>query len=172
MKQKKSKEKIKPFSLADILKDKKLFKTVKKTDKKILAKWAISCVERVMPYFEKERSKDKRPKQAIKILQKWILTGKFRMKEIRKASLDSHAAARAIKEDNSAKSTARAAGQAVATAHVKTHSIGAANYALQAIYRDNLDNASKANKLIEKEKKWQYKQLMKLNKQNKKRFGK
>jgi len=127
MKQKKAKEKIKEFSLAEILKDRKLFKIVKKTDKKILARWAIDCIERIMHYFEKEKPNDKRPRTAIKTLQKWILTGKFSMKEIRGAALDSHAAARAIKEDNSAKSAARAAGQAVATAHVLTHSIGAAN---------------------------------------------
>ncbi|OGB63001.1 hypothetical protein A2X44_03250 [candidate division CPR3 bacterium GWF2_35_18] len=42
------------------------------------------------------------------------------MAVIRKASLDSHAAARDVGEDNPARSSARSAGQAVATAHVKT----------------------------------------------------
>jgi hypothetical protein len=57
------------------------------------------------------------------------------MAVIRKASLDTHAAAHKVGKDNAARSAAHAAGQAVSTAHVLTHSIGAAMYALQAIYR-------------------------------------
>jgi len=58
------------------------------------------------------------------------------MAVIRKASLDSHAAAKEIGNDTPAASAAHAAGQAVATAHVPLHAFGSANYALQALYRD------------------------------------
>ena len=44
------------------------------------------------------------------------------MAVIRKASLESHTAARDVGENNAARSAACAAGQAVATAHVPTHS--------------------------------------------------
>ena len=82
------------------------------------------------------------------------------MAVIRKASLASHAAARDVGEDNAARSSARAAGQAVATAHVPTHSIGAAIYALQAIHRAT--NSSDADAAVDIERDWQYQQLLEL----------
>ena len=82
------------------------------------------------------------------------------MAVIRKASLTSHAAAREVGEDTAARSAARAAGQAVATAHVPIHAIGAANYALQAIHRAT--NPSDANAAIAKERKWQIQHLLDL----------
>ena len=135
---------------------------VKKTDHKTLAVWAIDCAERVLPYFEEKYPEDHRPRNAIETLQTWINSGLFRMDVIRNASLASHAAAREVGEDNAARSAARAAGQAVATAHVPTHSIGAAIYALQAIHRAT--NASDANAAITKERDWQYQRLFELGK--------
>ncbi|MBI5223164.1 hypothetical protein HY990_01955 [Candidatus Micrarchaeota archaeon] len=148
------------FSLA--YKDARLFKLVQKTDKKILAQWAIDCTKRGLHYFKDKYPTDQRPKIAIQTLKNWIKTGIFKMKVIRKAALDSHAAAREIGEDNAARSAARAAGQTVATAHVKTHSIAAANYSLQAIYRST--RVEKANVAIIKERTWQYKHLRELSK--------
>jgi hypothetical protein len=55
------------------------------------------------------------------------------MPVIRKASLDAHAAARDAKENDVACFAARAAGQAVATAHVPQHAFGASYYALKAV---------------------------------------
>jgi len=155
------KEKTK-FSLTHY-KDERIVKLMKKTDKKTLAVWAIDCAERVLPYFEKKYPKDSRPRNAIKTLQEWIDTRGFKMAVIRKASLDSHAAAREVGEDNSARSAARAAGQAVATAHVPTHSMGSAIYALRAIHR-----ATNPDKAVEKEREWQYHHLVGLRK----KFGK
>jgi hypothetical protein len=133
---------------------------VKKTDHKTLAIWAIDCAERVLPYFEEKYPEDHRPRNAIETLQTWINTGVFRMAVIRKASLASHAAAREVGEDNAARSAARAAGQAVATAHVPTHSIGAAIYALQAIHRAT--DSSDADAAVAKERDWQYQHLLEL----------
>jgi hypothetical protein len=143
-------------------KDERIVELVKKTDKKILAMWAIDCAERVLPYFEEKYPQDKRPRKAIETLQEWINTGVFKMGVIRKASLDSHAAAREVGEDNSARSAAHAAGQAVATAHVPTHSMGAAIYALQATYRAT--DSSDVDSVIAKERDWQYKHLLELKK--------
>ena len=141
------------------LKDPKVVELVRKTDHSTLALWAIDCTKRVMPYFEGEFPEDDRPRRALEVLRQWMATGTFKMADIRKASLDSHAAAREVGEDNAARSAARAAGQAVATAHVPTHSIGAAIYALQAIYRD-----TDSIEAIEKEQNWQYRHLLKLKK--------
>jgi hypothetical protein len=132
---------------------------VKKTDRKTLAVWAVDCAERVMPYFEEKYPGDRRPREAIEALQAWIDTGVFRMAVIRKASLASHAAAREVGEDDAARSAARAAGQAVATAHVPTHSIGAAIYALQAIHRAT---GSDADAAVARERDWQYRRLLEL----------
>ncbi len=116
-------------------KDEEMLELVSKADHKTLALWAIDCAERVMPYFEEKYPQDHRPRQAIETLKTWINTGVFKMAVIRKASLDSHAAAREVGEDSPARSAAHAAGQAVATAHVPRHAYGPAIYAQQAIYR-------------------------------------
>ena len=147
------------FSLA--LKDVSLVELVEKSDHKKLAVWAIDCVERVLPYFEQKYPEDNRPRKAIETLQAWVKTGVFKMAIIRKAALDAHAAAREIGEDNSARSAARAAGQAVATAHVPAHSIGAANYALQArLWR--AAGSSDAGTAVATERAWQYQHLLEL----------
>jgi len=90
---------------------------VEQTDHKVLAAWAMACAERVMPCFEAAFPDDRRPRRALETLQAWIDTGEFSMAVIRKASLDAHAAARGVGENSPARSAARAAGQAVATAH-------------------------------------------------------
>jgi immunity protein 5 of polymorphic toxin system len=146
------------FSLATY-KDPATVELVSKTGHKALAVWAIDCTEHVMPYFERQYPQDFRPRRALETLQAWIETGVFKMAIIRKASLDAHAAARDVGEDNAARSTAHAAGQAVATAHVPMHALGAANYALQAIYRA----ASPADAAaIARERDWQIQRLREL----------
>jgi hypothetical protein len=139
-------------------KEEPIVELVRKTDHKTLAIWAIDCAERVLPYFEEKYPDDNRPRKAIESLQEWIRTGEFRMADVRKAALDAHAAAREVGEDNAARSAARATGQAMATAHVSNHSIGAANYALQAVYRAT--NSSYA--AMDKERDWQYQHLFRL----------
>lgn len=146
------------FSLAH--KDEALLTFIDKTDHKTLAVWAIACAERVLPYFEEVYPEDQRPQQALETLQVWINTSVFKMAVIRQASLASHAAAREVGEDNPARSAARAAGQAVATAHVPSHCIAAANYALQAIHRAS--NSADADAAVAQERDWQYKHLSEL----------
>jgi len=146
------------FSLA--YKDPRLALLLEDTDHQTLARWARDCAQRVLPYIEEERPGDVRPRSALVALQAWIDTHVFRMADIRRASLDSHAAAREVGTDNPARSAARAAGQAVATAHVRTHAIGAANYAAQAIHRA-ADSAQAAAR-VAKEREWQYRRLVRL----------
>lgn len=131
---------------------------VEQTDHKVLATWAIACAERVMPCFEAAFPDDPRPRRALETLQAWIDTGEFSMAVIRKASLDAHAAAREVGEDSPARSAARAAGQAVATAHVRTHAPGAAAYALQAVQRD-----ATTEETVAAERVWQRQRLRELS---------
>jgi len=89
--------------------------------------------KRVLPIFEREHPKDRRPRQAIEAIRAWA-QGKreLGMAEVRKLSLGSHAAARAARSD-AARFAARAAGHAVATWHVPTHAMGVPMYACKAI---------------------------------------
>jgi hypothetical protein len=98
----------------------------------VLAVWAADCAERVLPYFEERYPEDNRPRKAIVALHEWIYTGVFSMAAIREASLGAHAAAKGKKEAD-AVFAAHAAGQAVGTAHVVTHALGASLYAIRAV---------------------------------------
>jgi hypothetical protein len=147
---------LKKFSLAH--KDKEMLDLVNKTDQKTLAVWAIDCAIRVLPFFEEKYPQDSRPRQALAVLQAWIDTGVFNMAVIRRASLDSHAAARDVGADSPARSTARAAGQAVATAHVPRHAYGSALYAQQAIFIN-----SNSYTAVASERNWQFRRLQDLN---------
>lgn len=148
------------FSLAH--EDEEMRSLIRKTDQKILARWAIECAERVMPYFDKEYKKDQRPRRALDNLGQWIETGIFSMQVIRKASLDAHDAARDVGEDSPARSAAHAAGQAVATAHVPAHAYGPAIYAQQAVFRAS--EPSRAESAAKMEREWQYDRLVELRK--------
>ena len=112
-------------------------KQYSKDDQKIMARWAVDCAERVLPFFEDVYPDDNRPRKALETCMTWIGTGVFKMADIRGASLASHAAARKAKENPKACFAARAAGQAVATAHVPQHAYGGAYYALKAIAVSN-----------------------------------
>jgi hypothetical protein len=109
---------------------------MKKYDKqaqRLMATWAADCAERVLPLFEQAYPHDDRPRKAIETCRTWVRTGVFQMAVIRGASLAAHAAARDAKANQAACFSARAAGQAVATAHVPQHAFGSAYYALKAI---------------------------------------
>ncbi len=121
-------------------------------DHLLLATWAADCDERVLPLFEERFPGDCRPRTAIEVCRSWVLTGVFRMAEIRGASLGAHAAAREAGEHVAARFAARSAGQAVATAHVPQHAYGAASYALKAVAAANPDRAGGA---IARELEWQ-----------------
>lgn len=134
------------------------YKKYSKEDQRLLAAWATDCAERVLSFFEKEFPKDDRLQKAIETSRTWVNTGIFRMKDIRGSSLAAHAAARKAKENSAACFAARAAGQAVATAHVPQHAYGGAYYALKAIVA--ADPAHAEVKVI-KEYNWQSRHLPK-----------
>jgi len=94
---------------------------------------AAMMAERTLPIFEEECPNDNRPRLAIEAIKAWAKDQReLGMKEVRKLSLDAHAAAREAKTD-AATFAARAAGHAVATWHVPTHALGAPMYAQKAI---------------------------------------
>ncbi len=127
-------------------------KKYSKQEKKQFAYWAADCAERVLTFFEKEFPKDCQPRKAIDECRTFAQTGICKMADIRKASLAAHTSARKAKEETAARFAARAAGQAVAAAHVTQHAFGAAYYALKAVLADDPDNAE--SKVV-KERNWQ-----------------
>ena len=134
-------------------------KKYSKQDQKLLAIWAADCAERVLPFFEKAYTQDDRPRKAIETGRIWVRTGVFKMAVIRGASLTAHAAAREAKDNNDAACfAARAAGQAVATAHVPQHAFGAPYYALKAVAAADTANAE-VN--VAREWKWQVRHVSK-----------
>jgi hypothetical protein len=142
--------------------DETIDQVARSCDKKTLVIWALDCAERVLPYFENKYPDDSRPRLALQAGQDWLKTGIFKMAVIRKASLDSHAAARLVENDDVARSAARSAGQAVATTHAALHAIAAARYAATVI-RD----ATNSEQAINAERAWQYQHLLKLKNQHK-----
>lgn len=131
-----------------------------RTDHRTLAIWAADCAERVLPYFEERYPEDNRPRKAIDALRTWVQTGVFRMADVRRDALAAHAAARGVEAYHPARSAARAAGQALATAHVPRHALAAALYAATAI-RD-ATNSSDAEGATLREREWQCQRLVEL----------
>lgn len=127
-------------------------KKYSRDDQITMAVWAADCTERVLPLFEAANPGDDRPHRAIAACRAWVETGVFRMADIRGASLAAHAAARDAEEGSAAQYAARAAGQAVATAHVPQHAYGAAWYALKAVAATNPAD-------VAREREWQATQL-------------
>ncbi len=132
------------------------YKKYSREDQRALAIWAADCAERVLPFFEQAYPQDDRPRHAIQVCRTWVRTGVFRMADIRGTSLAAHAAAREAKENDAACFAARAAGQAVATAHVAQHAYGGAYYALKAIAAKDPMNAEAK---IDEERYWQSQHL-------------
>jgi hypothetical protein len=130
-----------------------------KPDQKILALWAADCAEHVLPFFEEKYPDDDRPRKAVVACRQWVATGVFRMEDIRRASLDAHAAAREAEEED-VRAAAHAAGQAVATAHVPTHALGSALYGIRAAAARSGD----ADDGLIRERDWQLQRLRCLTK--------
>lgn len=122
---------------------KTIYKKFSREDQKIMATWAVDCAERVLPLFEEAFPGDERPRKALEVGRAWVETGIFHMAEIRGASLGAHAAARDAKDHEAACFAARAAGQAVATAHVPQHAYGGVLYALKAVAAMDPANAER-----------------------------
>jgi hypothetical protein len=133
-------------------------------DQRILALWARDCAAHVLPYFEEKYPNDDRPRKAIEVLHRWIATGEFKMTIIRKASLDAHAAAKTAREED-ARFAAHAAGQAVGTAHVVTHSLGSSVYGIRAAAA----HSGIADDGLIKEREWQIKRLGRMVKRHRRR---
>ena len=112
-----------------------------------LMSWACACAEHVLPLFGEKP--DDRLENAILIAKAWA-QGKASTGDAMKASVAAHALARESSRPTSL-AVARSVGQAVATAHMADHSLGAAWYALKAVKH--------AGTSTDAERRWQDEQL-------------
>ncbi|TCC61212.1 hypothetical protein E0H73_18385 [Kribbella pittospori] len=103
--------------------------TLTDSDHHLLALWAATCAEHVLPLFESIRPEDPRPRQAIEHTRAWV-RGEVKMMEARAAGGHAMGAARDL--TGAARHAAYAAGQAGVVAHVAEHDLGAAAYAIKA----------------------------------------
>ncbi len=103
--------------------------TLTDANHRLLALWAATCAEHVLPLFETARPSDPRPRQAIEQIRAWV-RGEIRMSQSRAAGGHAMAAAREL--SGAARHAAYAAGQAPVVAHVAAHDLGAAAYAIKA----------------------------------------
>ncbi len=113
-----------------------------------LAAWAADCAEHVLPLFER-RSADSRPRQAIAMARTWA-RGEATVGQAQRAAVAAHAAAREV-ADPPAIAAARAAGHAVATAHMADHCFGPCIYGVKAV--------TAAGRSAAAERKWQLDQV-------------
>ncbi|MPR35812.1 putative immunity protein [Salmonirosea aquatica] len=128
--------------------------TLTDSDHQLLALWAATCAEHVLPLFEQANADDTRPRQAIALTRAWV-RGEIPMKEAHQAAFASNAAAKGLPD--AARFAALAAGQAVAVAHVAAHELGAAAYAIRAV-RESVEEEEK-ERAGHKECQWQRDQL-------------
>ena len=98
-------------------------------DHRLLATWAASCAEHVLPLFEEAVPGDDRPRRALAHLQGWV-RGEVTMTSCRAAGGHAMGAARPVR--GAPRWAAYAAGQAAVVAHVPEHDLGAAAYAIKA----------------------------------------
>ena len=104
--------------------------TLTDADHHLLALWAATCAEHVLPLFEAVRPDDPRPRAAIEAGRAWV-RGELRMMEARARGGHAMGAARDLV--GAPRFAAYAAGQSGAVAHVAAHELGAAAYAIKAV---------------------------------------
>jgi hypothetical protein len=110
-----------------------LMRLIETQSKLTICTWCISYAEeRILPTFEAEIPNDLRPAEALHAARAW-LAGQKKLPELRRLILACHAAAREAGSNPAAQAAARACGQAAASAHVPTHSLGLAFYGAAAL---------------------------------------
>lgn len=110
---------------------------------RLLIQWAHDCVLHALPLYTE--TPDERITQALNTAKAWK-EGKASVGDARNASFEMIALAKEL-NDPASIAIARAAGHAVATAHMADHSLQAAQYALKA--------AKAAGRSVDDERSWQ-----------------
>jgi hypothetical protein len=121
-----------------------LMRLIETQSKTTIANWCMDYAEEfVLPIYENAYPNDMRPRDALAAARDW-LDGKVKLPAVKKLILEAHAAAREAEENPAAQAAARTIGQAAATVHVPTHSLGLAFYGAAAIAYNRVGIQEKA----------------------------
>ena len=114
-----------------------LMRLIETQSKTTLAGWSIDYARtNVLQIYEKAYPGDARPEHALAAAEEW-LAGKVKLPYVKNIILNEcHAAARETEGNPAAQAAARTCGQAAATIHAPTHSLGLALYGALAIAYD------------------------------------
>lgn len=96
-----------------------------------MARWALSCAERVLPLFDADAAAQDEIRGAIARTRAYSAGESSAGHEIKKRLIAVKAAKAATTSAGAA--AARAVGQAAAVAHMGAHALGAAAYAVKAV---------------------------------------
>ncbi|MFB7249465.1 putative immunity protein [Microbacterium sp. NPDC056234] len=103
--------------------------TLSESERRVVAGWAASCAERVLPLFEAS-AQDERPRDAIARARAFARGELTAADEIRRRFVAGRAAK--VVDAPAAIAAARAAAQSAGVAHMGAHALGAAAYAARA----------------------------------------
>jgi hypothetical protein len=121
--------------------------TLAEDDRRVVAVWAAGCAERVLSLFAARAAGDTRPRDAIEGARAFA-RNELRVGPARTLAARAHAAARSV-SDPAATAAARAAGHAVATAHMASHALGAPAYAARAAAIAHPDDPAAAAAVVD-----------------------
>jgi hypothetical protein len=123
--------------------------TLSEHNRRLVAEWAAACAERVLPLFEVARRGDPRRRAAIARARAFSRGDADTAVEIRERFSNGGAAREAKTAEAAA--AARSAGQAASVSHMGAHALGAASYAIKAVYLASPDGSE----IAKAEMRWQ-----------------
>ena len=127
--------------------------TLSDSNRRILARWAADCAERVLPLFEAEARLEEQVRDALARARAYSNGESNAAEEIAKRLIAGKSASAATTPAGAA--AARAVAQAAAVAHMGAHALGAAAYATKAVSLAN----PRQHELVQEEIRWQLAQL-------------
>lgn len=123
--------------------------TLSDPDRRLIARWALACAERVLPLFDADAPSRDEIRDAVERTRAYSAGESTAAREISKRLVAGRAATAAITPAGAA--AARAVAQAAAVAHMGAHALGAAAYATKAVALANVDRP----KAVQEEIQWQ-----------------
>lgn len=127
--------------------------TLSERDRRLVAEWAVACVERVLWLFKTENPSDDRPCAAIARTRAFSL-GELDTQSGIRQRFGGGSTNREM-QSPAATAAAKAAGQASAICHMGAHALGAAAYAVKAVSLAAPDRPE----VVEDEIRWQLAQM-------------
>lgn len=123
------------------------------SDRRLVARWALACAERVLPLFDADAAAQDEIRDAVVRTRAYSAGAGSAADEISKRFVAVKAANAATTPAGAA--AARAVAQAAAVAHMGAHALGAAAYAAKAVSLANKDQPER----VQEEVCWQVSQL-------------